>query len=115
MAVQSVAPIAAGYVYKTRLQVSGEDVVFPAGCLLRAQVRPFVGAAHLAGTLTTENGGLTRVDDHTLDIVVPDDVTANIGNAKAWLDIARVDVDPDEWVGVQIQLPVVTPVTEPLA
>jgi hypothetical protein len=115
MAVQSVLPIAAGYVYKTRLQVTGEEPVFPVGCQLRAQVRPFVAAAHLAGTLTTENGGITRVDDSTVDLVLSEAITANIGKSKAVLDIVRVDVEPDEWLAVQVTLPVITPITVPEA
>ncbi|WP_203310511.1 hypothetical protein [Sphingomonas beigongshangi] len=115
MPIQSVPPIAAGYAYRVRLQVTGEDPVFPVGCRLRAQVRPFVGSTHVAGTLTTENGGITRIDDQTVELELPEALTANIDNDAAWLDLARADLDPDEWIPVQIKLPVITPVTEPEA
>jgi hypothetical protein len=111
MAVQSVSPIAAGYVYKVRLQVTGEEPLFPAGCRLRAQVRPFEAAELVAGILTTENGGIVRVDDMTIDLVMPAELTDAINNDRACLDLARVDVEPDEWLGLALQLPVVEPIT----
>lgn len=115
MAVQSVSPIAAGYVYKVRLRVNGEEPLFPAGCRLRAQVRPFEGAQAIAGTLTTENGGITLVDDRTIDLVMPAALTGRIDNSRACFDLVRVDVDPEEWLGVALRLPVVVPITKPEA
>ncbi|MGR6327710.1 hypothetical protein ACU5AX_01455 [Sphingomonas sp. XXL09] len=115
MPIQSVPPIAAGYSYRVRLQVTGEEPVFPLGCRLRAQVRPYVGSPDVAGTLTTENGGITRIDDSTVELDLPEGLTSNIGNDAAWLDLARADLDPDEWIPVQIKLPVLVPVTEPEA
>lgn len=109
---QTVVPIAKGYAYRTRLRVTGGEPVFPAGCELRAEVRPYVGSAKLAGTLSTVDGTITRVDDEMVELRLSGTITGALGSV-AHLDIARVDVSPDEWIGVQVQIPVVIPITVP--
>lgn len=107
---QMVPPIAKGYAYRTRLHVTGGEPPFPAGCVLRAEVRAFVGSPQLAGVLSTADGTIVRVDDETVELVIAGSITAAVGS-NAHFDIARIDVSPDQWIGVQVQIPVVTPVT----
>lgn len=109
-----VPPIAAGYAYAIQVRVTGAgEPLFPLGSALRADVRAYVGAREPAGTLTSEDGTLVRVDDDTVELRLSGEVTGRIGNSSAVLDLVRTDVSPDQWVGVQVQLPVVEPVTQP--
>jgi hypothetical protein len=102
------------YEYALRVTVEGQgsqDVMFPAGCKLRAELRAFVGAPTVIAELTTENGGLTRVDDHTVEMRVGADRTASIETKHATVDFARTDPTPDVYLYVQLKIPVLLPVT----
>ncbi|MBD8549498.1 hypothetical protein [Sphingomonas sp. CFBP 8764] len=47
----------------------------------------------------------------TVDLHLSPALTAAIDNNSAVLDFARLDVTPAVWIGVQIKLPVIEPVT----
>jgi hypothetical protein len=108
---QPVLPVAKGYAYAVRVRVTGGDPAFPLGCVLRADVRAYVGATEVAGSLSTADDTLVRIDDMTVDLHLPPALTAAIDNNSAVLDFARLDVTPVVWIGVQIKLPVIEPVT----
>jgi hypothetical protein len=110
--VQYVPPIARGYHYP--VDVGLDAALFPEGCKLRAEIRNFVGAGGMpAGTLTTEDGGITRLDDQTIRLDIKGEMTGRLTNSTAVLDVVRTDLSPDEWLPFQITLPVVKPVTAP--
>lgn len=109
---QEVAPVAQGYAYAFRLKVTGGDPAFPVGATFRADVRAWPGAP-LAGALTTEAGSLVRIDGDTIEVQLASAVTAAIFNTVAHLDFVRTDLSPDVWMGVQVRLPVVVPITQP--
>jgi hypothetical protein len=112
--VQTVRPIAPGYAYSLRVRVTGEDgPVFPAGCALRADLRDSPGAPRAAASLGTADGSIVRVDDDTVQIDIEGEGTAGLTDKTAALDLVRTDTDPDQWLGVQVILPVVRPVTLP--
>jgi hypothetical protein len=111
---QTVAAIARGYPYKMRLWVSpvseGEPRPFPEGCSLLADVAVFLGGPAVA-SLSTESGTIVRIDDDTIELTIPGAATALLTNTSAQLDLVRTDPTPDEWLGLQVSLPVVQPVT----
>ncbi len=111
---QTVAPIARGYPYKIRLWVrpdaDGETQPFPEGCTLLAAVAVFLGGPAVT-ELSTEDGTIVRIDDDTIEVKIPGSATALLTNTSAQLDIVRTDPSPDEWLGLQVSLPVVQPVT----
>ena len=111
--VQSVPPIARGFFFALRVNVTGGDPAFPAGCQIKADVRDYAGAPVLAGTLTTGDGTILRIDDNTVEMHMTHAITAALGNTSATVDFVRTDLTPDAWIGVQIVLPVVKPVTLP--
>lgn len=116
MALVEGPAIARGYPWRIRLTLTlpaGETGdVFPVGVALRAQVRSARNAPSALGELTTSNGGLTRVSGLSLDLVMPASITAQLAaGGMAHLDIVRTDVDPDEYVGVYLRVPVLQPVT----
>ena len=107
-----VAPVAQGYAYAFRLKVTGGAPAFPIGATFRAEVRPYPEAPSPAGTLSTGDGSLVRIDDDTIEVRLAGAVTGAIGNTVAHLDFVRTDLSPDVWIGVQVRLPVVVPITK---
>lgn len=114
MSVQTGSAIIAGYIWRQRLQVTAEAPPFPEGVTLRAQVRKSRAATEELATLTTENGGLVRVDDNSIDIVIAG-ASSTDWRDSVMLDIVRTDLDDDEHLGIQLTVPVMMPVTWPAA
>ncbi len=110
---QEMPPVARGYVYPFRMSVPDGEAPFPEGVRLRAEVRDFAGADHVLGVLTTENGGLARVDDRTVDVVVAASITGLLTNTVMAIDFARVDVVPVRFLAIGVSLTVIEPVTRP--
>jgi len=119
MAIVEGPPIAVGYPYRLRVSLSDPDggtaaALFPSGSELRATVRKTRTDTASVGDLTTGNGGLVRVSDSEIDIVMTAALTGALtAGGKAHLDIARTDPAPDEYVGVYLAIPVHQPVTRP--
>jgi hypothetical protein len=115
--IQFVPPVGAGFQYRLRLKatplVDGDAPAFPVGCQLRAEVRAFAAADDLAGALTTQDGTIVRIDDDTIELDFPRSVTGEIDNSTLTFDLVRTDPSPDEWMGIQVRLPVIQPITRP--
>lgn len=107
--------IDAGYAWRQRLQFSTTTIMFPAGCTLAAHVRATRSANTILATLTTANGGLTRVSDQEIEILISAAATAPMQAGTVVVDIVRTDVDPDEHLGIALTIPVQIPVTRGLA
>ncbi len=75
-----------------------------------AAVAVFLGGPAVT-ELSTEDGTIVRIDDDTIEVKIPGSATALLTNTSAQLDIVRTDPSPDEWLGLQVSLPVVQPVT----
>lgn len=110
----SAPPIVPGYAYAIQIEVAGDDTLFPTGCRLVADVRRFVYSPLLA-RLTTENGGLARIDSNTVEVRLTAAQTEEIAGSSVTMDFVRTDVDPDAYQYVQIRLPVMKAVTRPAA
>ena len=108
---QDVTPIAKGYPYAVRVRVVADQPPFPMGCAIRADVRAFAGSNVIAEALSTLDQTIVRIDDDTIELRISNNGTANIGNISATLDLVRFDMQPEQWIGVQITLPVINPVT----
>lgn len=104
-------PIARGYPYPARITVTGSEVAFPFGATLRAQVRDFDSSVSAVAELTTENGGITRISDTELDILIKAEDTAKLRNTVAVMDFARTDPTPDVYLYLKLTIPVVKAVT----
>ena len=106
-------PIARGYSYSAKVTVTTEDdeAIFPAGCRLAAQFRDYAGAGTVQASATTENGKLSRIDDDTVLIQLDAaDMAAMDGSVV--FDLVRTDLSPDQWLGVQVCLPVAAVATQ---
>lgn len=95
-----------------RITVAGAgEPLFPEGCELRAQIRAAVWSKDIIAELTTENGGLARVSDDTIEMrILPEDTEKATANTVV-LDFVRTDTDPDLYLYVQMTIPVQRPVT----
>lgn len=111
-AQNNARPIVKGYPYALRVEVTGGEPMFPIGCALRAQVRDYVKSETVIAELTTENGGIVRVNDTTIDIAMSPEDTAKTDNKTAVLDFVRTDPTPDVYLYVQLMIPVEIPVTK---
>lgn len=98
-----------GYPWRMTLQVSSAVALFPSAAQFKAHVRVKPGDRLLA-TLTTANGKLIRVDDNTIEILI-DNFTADWKPGKVVLDLVRTDVEPDQHLGIGIEVAVKLPVT----
>lgn len=115
MANPSGSPIAIGYRWQQRVSAVIADssaALFPSGTTLRAQVRSVKNSPTVLATLTTENGGLARVDDNTFDIFMTSEQTALMAAGHVYLDLARTDIGPDYFY-FMLKIEVLQPVTRP--
>lgn len=104
--------IVAGYAY--RLQLEAESPVFPEGCSLAADVRARVSDTAIIATLTTANGGLARISDNAIVVVIPPAATASLPPGSVVMDMVRTDLEPDQHLGFSLEIPVIRPVTRGL-
>ena len=104
--------IVAGYEY--RLQLEADSPVFPAGCALAAHVRAKISDNTIIATLTTANGGLTRVSDTIVEIAIPPAATADLSPGSVAMDMVRTDLEPGRHLNFILEIPVVRPVTRGL-
>ena len=104
--------IVAGYEYK--LQLEADSPVFPGGCSLTAHVRARVSDSTIIATLTSANGGLARISDTVIEIVIPPAATANLAPGSVVMDMVRTDLEPDRHLNFTLEIPVVRPVTRGL-
>jgi len=104
--------IVAGYQY--RLQIEADSPVFPEGCALAAQVRAKVSDSTVIATLTMANGGIARISDTVLEIIIPSTATAGLPPGSVVMDMVRTDLEPDRHLNFTLEIPVVRPVTRGL-
>jgi hypothetical protein len=104
--------IVAGYEY--RLQLEADGPVFPEGCTLAAQVRAKVSDSAVIATLTTGNGGLSRISDTVVEITIPAAATASLPPGSVVMDMVRTDLEPDRHLSFTLEIPVIRPVTRGL-
>lgn len=104
--------IVAGYEY--RLQIEADAPVFPVGCTLVGHVRQKIADSAIVATLSTANGGLTRISDTIVEIKIPGSATANVPPGSVVMDLVRTDLNPDQHLNFLLEIPVVKSVTRGL-
>jgi len=100
--------------YEYRLQIEAESDLFLAQASFAGQLRVKVSATTPVTTLTTENGGVTRLTDRILELVVSAAATAGLSPGSAVLDLVRTDLTPPRHLAFMLEIPVVQPVTRGL-
>jgi len=104
--------IVAGYAY--RLQIEADSPLFPEGAVFTAQVRSKISASAVIATLTTANGGILRVSDTIVEMVIAPEATADLGAGSVVVDVVRTDLIPPRHLAFFLEIPVVLPVTRGL-
>lgn len=97
-------PIIPGFPWDVTLRVKSKNPFFPEGAY-RAEVRVNPNSAVIT-TLTTENGGLIRLDDGRMQVVIAGAGTASIRSETVYFDVIRVDEAEDVHTGLRVHVPV---------
>ena len=100
--------------YEYRLQIEAESELFPVGATFAGQLRAKVSAATPVTTLTTDNGGVMRLTDRVVELVVPATATAGLAPGSAVLDLVRTDLTQPRHLAFMLEIPVAQPVTRGL-
>lgn len=100
-----------GYKWACRLEATNNATAFPSGATYRAHVRENRASTSALATMTTADGGITRVDNTHIDLVLTAAQTAAINPGQCVIDLVRADVSPEIHQGFALLVPVVQPVT----
>jgi hypothetical protein len=79
--------------------------LFPVGATFVAHVRSAPEDETILATLTTSNGGLTRIDDDAVLIAIGGDLSGDWAAAPVYLDIVRTD-GTDQHLGIRVEITV---------
>ena len=114
MSYTSVGPaILIGYPYN--LQLEAAVPVFAEGASYAGQLRTRASDPAVLTTITSDAGGVLRMSDTVLELVLHPDQTAGLAPGRVVLDLVRIDLDPDLHLGFFLEIPVMLPVTRGLA
>lgn len=97
--------------YEYALQLEAAAGIFPSGAQFVAQVRAKRSSADLIATLTSDNGGLIRINDQTLEIRIPASATGMMTAGAVFIDIVRTDTIPPRHLQFSLEIPVTVPIT----
>ncbi|MBD9511648.1 hypothetical protein IB265_33370 [Ensifer sp. ENS10] len=90
--------------------VSTALAAFPSTAKFTAQVRVDADSPVLA-TLTTQAGNIIRVDDTSIEIVLPGSISAEWSSGKVVMDVVRTDLTDKIHLGFDLEIPVKRSVT----
>lgn len=107
---QNGSSILIGYEWRQAVQVTPADL-FPVGGEWKAQVRAIRAASTVLAEMTTDGGGIERVSDGEITMVLTAAQTAAMKAGSVILDVVRTDVTPPEHLGFTLTVPVQLPVT----
>ena len=65
-------------------------------------------------SLTTANGGILRVSDTAVEMVIAPEATVGLGPGSVVVDVVRTDLIPPRHLSFFLEIPVVLPVTRGL-
>lgn len=100
--------LVAGYEWRQRFV--SPVALFPASASFTAQVRDTPTSPTVLATLTTGNGGLVRVDDTTLEVIISGATSAAWVPSSIVFDVVRTD-GTAQHLGFRVTVPVQTAVT----
>ena len=106
-------PLIAGYEWRQRVRAVSSPPLFPASAQYAAQLRASLTGPVLA-TLTTAESTIVRIDDDTVELVVPPAASSSWNTREVVLDLVRTDVAPPRHAGFRLRVRVAQPVTRGL-
>jgi len=107
-------PIIAGYEWRQRIRAVASPALFPAGVALTAQVRATRQSPDILAVLSTANSKITRVDDSTIEVVLPASDSSNWQLREVSVDFVRTDLATPQHLGFRLRIRVAQPVTRGL-
>ena len=84
---------------------------FPVDATFVSQIRATPESTEVLATLTSENGGVTRVSGNQIELYLPADASKNWSSGKVVLDVIRTDAGDDVHLGFDLKIPVKRSVT----
>lgn len=107
---QDGAIIMIGYEWRQGVVVT-PGPTFPSGGLFRAVVRQSRQSTAALADLTSANGGVVRISDEEIELVIPAASTATMAAGSVVIDVVRTDLVPPQHLGFTLTVPVQLPVT----
>lgn len=104
--------LVAGYLWSIRIEM--DEAAFPVGVAVKGQVRYKVADPIVLAHLSTIDGSLIRVNDTQIDVIIDGDISKDWKAGDVVFDLVRTDLDPDQYLGFQMVVPVVRTVTRDL-
>ena len=98
-----------GYAYT--LEIEADAALFPEAGKFRAHVRDKISSDQIASDLTSDNGGIVRLSDREIRIVISAADTAGIRPGSMIFDVVREDLSPQLHLNFFVEVPVMIPVT----
>ncbi len=97
--------------YEYRLQLEAEGALFPDEARFIGQLRGNLNEETVLATLNSESSTILRRSDSTLELIIPETVTAALAPGSIVLDLVRTDLTPPQHMNVFLEIPVLLPVT----
>lgn len=98
-------------VYPWRLQIEAEVPLFEARARYFAQLRRKRTDPEVLTELSTEEGGITWINDTVLELSLSVEQTAQLSPGQVVMDLIRRDLTPVVHLGILLEVPVLWPVT----
>ena len=97
--------------YPWRLQIEAAAPLFEADARYFAQLRRKRADPEVLTDLSTEEGGITWINDAVLELSLSVAQTAQLSPGQVVMDLIRRDLTPAVHLGIHLEVPVLWPVT----
>lgn len=104
--------IQTGCEWRLKIKITSTALAaFPVGAQFTAQIRRKAEDETALATLTTAAGHITRVDDTSIEVMLPGAMSANWSGGKVVMDIVRTDLSQNVHLGFDLEIPVKRSIT----
>lgn len=104
--------IQTGCEWRLKIKINSAALAaFPASARFSASIRKEDTDGDVLTTLSTSSGSIIRVDGNTLELVLPDSVSANWESGTVVMDIIRTDLTQKIHLGFDLKIPVKRTIT----
>lgn len=100
-----------GAEWRLSFSVTSSDPVFPVNSKFKAQFREKPDGKVLA-ELSTSNGGIRRIDDNSIELLLPGSASKHWKVDSVMTDIMRTDLTNPVHLGFSLKIPVKRSITQ---
>lgn len=108
VSVQEGPLVAQGYPYTLRIEA--DLPLFSAAHAYKVQARAKPSASAVLAEITSASG-VVFVSENAIELTFPGTATASFPLGEVWFDMIRTDVTPNLFMGFQVAVAVIQPVT----